>query len=312
MEYAIKRLLQGIPAILGVTFVVFFLLHSTGDPAQIMLGTYATEEQIALFHQAYGLDKPLLHQYGLFVLNAIQGNFGVSIAQNRPAIEVVLTYLPNTLLLAIVSTLIALVVAIPCGVIAGVRRNSVFDYLLMGGAVLSQSVAQFWLGLMLILVFAVQLHWLPSSGTGEGIDRLKHMILPALTLVPWLLAVTARLTRSGMLEVMRQDYIRTAHAKGLTQFVVLRRHALRNALIPVITMIALNLAYLVGGAIITEIVFAWPGIGFLAYRSVLTRDYPVVLAIVTIVAAAFIIMNILTDIVISYLDPRIRIKGGNV
>ena len=278
-----------------------------------MLGERATAEQVALFHEAYGLDKPLHVQYGLFLWHAIQGDFGTSIAQNRPALETVLDYLPNTLKLLVVAMILAIIVGIPAGVVAGMKRNSIFDYTVMGGAVLGQSVAQFWLGLMLILVFAVKLGWLPTSGTGSGaglVVQLKHIILPALTLTPWLLTLMARLTRSGMLEVMRQDYIRTAYAKGLSQRLVLIRHALRNALIPVVTMAGLSLAYKLGGAIIVEIVFAWPGIGFLAYRSVLNRDYPVILCIVTIVAAAFILINILVDISLAYIDPRIRPTGG--
>jgi ABC-type dipeptide/oligopeptide/nickel transport system permease component len=294
----------------GVTIVVFLLLHASGDPAQMMLGQHATLEQITLFRQAYGLDKPLYVQYGLFVIQALQGDFGTSIAQNRPALETVLHYLPNTLLLTIVSTLIALVVAVPAGVIAGIKRNSIFDYLLMVGAVLGQSIPQFWLGLMLMLVFSVKLHWLPTSGVGSGMASVKHLILPALTLTPWFLALTARLIRSGMLEVMSQDYIRTAYAKGLTQGLVISRHAFKSAMIPLVVVIGLHLAYLIGGAIIVEIVFAWPGIGFLAYRSVLMRDYPVVLTIVTMVAGSFVVINILADIALAYIDPRIRFRGG--
>jgi peptide/nickel transport system permease protein len=308
--YAIKRLLQGIPAIVGITIVVFLLLHASGDPAYMMLGQDATTEQVALFRQAYGLDKPIYVQYWVFISRVLQGDFGTSIAQCRPALEVVLYYLPKTLMLTIVCTLISLIIAIPIGVIAGVKRNSIFDYLLMGGAVLGQCMAQFWLGLMLMFVFAVKLCWLPTSGIGSGIGMVKHIILPVLTLSPWFIALVARLVRSGMLEVMSQDYIRTAYAKGLSQRLVLSRHALKNAVIPVIVMIGLQLGYLLGGAIIVEIVFAWPGIGFLAYRSVIVRDYPVVLCIVTIVASAFVVINTLVDIVLAYIDPRIRFREG--
>lgn len=310
LQYAIRRLLQGIPAIVGVTIVVFFLLHASGDPALIMLDADATPEEIAALHQAYGLDKPLYVQYGLFLFRALQGDFGSSLFMGRPVLELIFYHLPNTLMLAIASTIMALAVGIPAGVIAGWKRNSTFDYLLMGGAVLGQSLTHFWLGLMLMLVFAVQLQWLPSSGTGSGIATVKHLILPALTLTPFFLALTARLVRSGMLEVMGQDYIRTAYAKGLRQWVVLRRHALRNAIIPLVVMVAMHMALLLGGAIIVEIVFAWPGIGFLAYRAVLVRDYPVVLAIVTMVACAFVFINILADIALAYIDPRIRFTGG--
>lgn len=310
VAFVIRRLLQAIPAIVGVTLVVFLLIHATGDPALIFLGHDATPERIALFNKAYGLDKPLYVQYGLFLFHVIQGDFGTSIIQGRPVIEVILNYLPRTVILALVSTTIGLLVGMTAGIIAGWKRNSIFDYLLMLGSVLGQSAAQFWLGLMLMLVFAVKLGWLPTSGTGSGLVSIKYLILPVLTLTPWFLALTARLVRSGMLEVMRQDYIRTAYAKGLSQWLVITRHAFRNALIPLVTMTGLNLAVLVGGAVIVEILFAWPGIGFLAYMSVLHRDYPVVLGVVTMVAVVFITVNILVDIILAYIDPRIRLTGG--
>ncbi len=295
---------------LAVLTVVFFLMHASGDPAITMLGQDATEEQIENFRRAYGLDQPIMVQYGQFLIHAIRLDFGVSILQARPAIEAVLDYFPNTLKLAGVAIIIGLAVGIPIGIIAGVRRNSPFDYLLMGTAVIGQSAPGFWLGIMLILVFAVTLGWLPTSGTAAGTEGIRYLVLPALTLCPWFLTLIARLTRSGILEVMRQDYIRTAYAKGLSKLTVIRRHALKNAAIPLVTMTGLNLAHMMGGALIAETIFAWPGVGWLAYRSVLTRDYPVTLAIVALVAIAFVTINILVDIIIASIDPRIRLGRG--
>ncbi len=233
----------------------------------------------------------------------------MSIGHAEPVTGVILNFLPNTLALGLVATVLSMMVGIPAGIIAGIKRNSVFDYILMIGAVLGQSVTRFWLGLMLMLLFCAKLQWLPSSGIGDNLsEQLRHIILPAITLTPWFLALVARLSRSGMLEVMRQDYIRTAYAKGLPSNIVLIRHAMRNALIPLVTATGMHMAWLFGGSLIVEVVFAWPGIGFLAYRSVLDRDYPVILGVVTMVASAFIFINLLVDILVAYIDPRVRLR----
>ncbi len=313
LQYIEKRLLQAIPAVFGISIIVFLLLHASGDPAMVAMDTGSTKEEIAAYRKAWGLDQPLHVQYLSFVWRAAKGDFGMSMAYGRPAGEVVWNRLPNTIQLALLSVLISLAVGVPAGIIAALKRNTIFDYALMLIVAFGQSVAQFWLGLMLILFFSVKLNLLPTSGMGSGASWIKHIILPALTLSPWLMTLSARLVRSGMLEVMRQDYIRTAYAKGLSEKIVLTRHALRNALIPLLTMTGLGLGYMMGGAIIVEIIFAWPGMGQLAYSSVLRRDYNVVLCICMLVASAFVVINLVVDIIIGTIDPRYRakIKGGS-
>jgi ABC-type dipeptide/oligopeptide/nickel transport system permease component len=227
---------------------------------------------------------------------------GQSFAYRRPALEVVLERLPATLELSAAALLIALTIAIPAGIISAVKRNSVFDHLSMGMVLLGQSVPTFWLGMLMILVFAVGLHVLPVSGRGS----FAQLVLPSVTLAMWLLALVARLTRSGMLEVLSQDYIRTARAKGLAEVAVTTRHALRNALVPIVTVVGLQVGGLLGGAVMTEAVFAWPGVGTLVLESILKRDYPVVLAALIMVATAFVLINLLVDLLYGYLDPRAR------
>jgi len=253
------------------------------------------------FRRAYGLDQPIPVQYGHYLARLLQGDFGQSFAYRRPALEVVLERLPATLELSSAALLIALTVAIPAGIISAVKRNSIFDHISMGLVLLGQSVPTFWLGMLMILVFAVGLHVLPVSGRGS----FAQLVLPSVTLAMWLLALVARLTRSGMLEVLSQDYIRTARAKGLAEFVVTARHAVRNALVPIVTVVGLQAGGLLGGAVMTEAVFAWPGVGTLVLESILKRDYPVVLAALIMVAAAFVLINLLVDLLYGYLDPRV-------
>ncbi len=302
----LTRLLQGIPALLGVTLVAFILLYLTGDPSQTMLPPEATETSRAAFRHAYGLDQPLPVQYLTYLSRLLQGDFGRSFAYNQPALEVVLQRLPATIELSTAALLIALALAIPAGVISAAKRNSVFDRLVMGIVLLGQSIPTFWLGMLLILVFAVQLHLLPVSGRGT----FAQLILPSVTLSMFLAALLARLTRSGMLEVLSQDYVRTARAKGLGEWTVTTRHALRNTLVPIITVLGLQIGGLLGGAVLTETVFAWPGVGTLVLDSILKRDYPVVLAALILVATGFVLINLIVDVLYCYLDPRIRTATG--
>jgi peptide/nickel transport system permease protein len=248
-----------------------------------------------------GFDRPILVQYLDFLGGAAHGDLGVSLRHEQPALALIFRTLPNTLLLAVAAQVLALLVAVPAGVFAATRRTSLFDGLTMAGAVLGQSVPSFWLGLMLIIVVGVNLHLLPISGMGDW----RNLVLPAVTLSMHPMARTARLVRSGMLEVLGQEYIQTARAKGLTQGVVIRRHALRNALIPIVTIVSLDFGTLLGGAVVTESIFAWPGLGRLIVNAINTRDFPLIQASVIVVGVVFVTINLLVDVAYTYLDPRV-------
>jgi peptide/nickel transport system permease protein len=301
--YVVGRLLQGVVALLGVTCVAFLLVSLSGDPAFILLTPEAGEEQRAAFRRTYGLDQPLPMQYARYVSHVARGDFGTSFAFNRPAIVVVLERVPATLLLTATAVVLGVVVGMPAGVVAAVKASGPLDRLVMAMVLLGQSVPTFWLGLLMIRIFAVNLRWLPVSGHGS----VLHLVMPALALGLYLAALLARLTRSEMLEALAQDYVRTARAKGLTERVVTIAHALTNALLPIVTLIGLQLGALLGGAVVTETVFAWPGIGSLVLDAILRKDYPVVLAAVEFVAAAFIVINMTLDLLYGYLDPRVRV-----
>jgi peptide/nickel transport system permease protein len=303
IEYLVWRSLQSLLLILLVTFVVFMLLHITpGDPATIILGEQATPEQIADLRRSMGLDQPLPEQYARFLANAVHGDFGMSIRAQRPALEYVLDRLPATLQLSAGAFAFAVLTGIPIGILSAVKRLSVWDHSSMFVALLGQSMPVYWLGLMLIIVFAVQLRWLPASGMG----RPQHLVLPAITLGSFLIGLIIRLTRSSMLEVLNQDYVRTARAKGASERTVLVRHALKNALIPVVTVLGLQMGTLLGGAVITETVFAWPGMGMVTVTAIHQRDYPVVQSAMLVSAVLVVLINWLVDVLYHYLDPRIR------
>lgn len=309
-QYTVRRLIEAIPAMLGVTVIVFLLINLSGDPSDFMLPLEATAEDRAAYRKAYGLDKPLPVQYALYLSKVVQGDFGKALNYNEDAMKVVLRRAPNTLKIAGLAVIISTLIGLPAGIIAAINRNTPLDYVVILAAILGASIASFWMAMILIMVFAVWLGWLPVAGIGEGFltGGWKNYILPSFTLSLWLMALMARLVRSGMLEVIRQDYIRTAYSKGLAQRVVLIRHALRNALIPVLTVMGLNIAFLIGGSIIVEIVFAWPGVGTLVYDSIIRRDYPIVMASVIFIGGAFIIINLLTDVAYAFVDPRIRYR----
>jgi peptide/nickel transport system permease protein len=301
-RFVLRRLGQVVLVVVGVSLVVFLVIRLTGDPAYLLLPPDASEADRARFVRDLGLDQPLYVQYAVFVRRALVGDLGRSLRYRQPALPLVLERLPATVELALAALFVSLVVAIPAGVVAGVRRDTPYDNLTMLGALFGQSMPVFWLGIMLILLFSVRLEWFPTSGRGG----LQHLVLPALTLGLYSTARVTRLVRAGMLDVIGQDYIRTAWAKGLPERRVIFKHALRNTLIPVVTIIGLELGSLLGGAVITETIFAWPGVGRLAVTAIFQRDYPVVQAAVLVTALVFVFSNLLVDMVYGWLDPRIR------
>ncbi len=281
---------------------VFALQFLAGDPVKLFLPTDTTSKQIEEFRTRLGLSDPWPVQYARFITGALHGNFGMSLRQNEPALHLVLRRFPATMSLSVVAMLLALAAAIPIGVLSAARRNSWFDHLGIGATVLGQAIPGFWLGLMLIYVFAVWLKWLPTSGRGTWL----HYILPAVTLAAFVAARFARFTRSLMLDVLGQDYIRTARAKGLAAPRVLYRHALKNASLPIITLLALQLGQLLGGAVITETIFAWPGVGRFLVQALLNRDFPVVLVGIFLTAVLYSVLNLTADLAYAWLNPRIR------
>jgi ABC-type dipeptide/oligopeptide/nickel transport system permease component len=303
IAYILRRLLMLAPVLFGVVLVSFSLLHLVpGDPAEILAGPEATAQDVARIRAEYGLDKPLVVQFAHFVWNAARGDLGISIESRHPVKDLLFQRLAFTLQLSLVSILVASTIGLLAGIISSTRQYSVFDTASMLGALFGISMPIFWLGLLLILIFAVKLHWLPSGGTGS----LRYLILPAIALGSASAAVIARMTRASMLEVTRQDYIRTARATGYAERVVIFRHALKNAMIPVLTVFGLEFGYMLGGAVLTETVFSLPGIGRLLVEGIFTRDYPVVQGAMILVATTFVLVNLLTDVAYAFFDPRIR------
>jgi ABC-type dipeptide/oligopeptide/nickel transport system permease component len=287
---------------LGVSILSFVFMHLSGDPVMLMLPADATSRQIEEFRERMGFNDPIPLQYLRFLSGAVRGDFGVSLRHQQPAMGLVLERLPATLELAVTGMGIALLVAVPFGILSAIRRGSAFDYLVMAGALLGLSMPNFWVGIVGILIFSVKLRLLPTAGRGTW----AQLILPSLALGSYLMALIARLTRSGMLEVISQDYIRTAHAKGLAEPLIIVRHALMNALIPLVTVVGLQMGELLGGTVVIETVFAWPGVGRLILQAVFQRDYPLVQAAVFLLAMIFVGANLLVDVAYRYLDPRIR------
>jgi peptide/nickel transport system permease protein len=302
--YILKRLFHSIFVLVGISVVVFAILHLTGDPAALLMPPEATPEQVAQFRKEMGFTDPLPVQYWRFFKGTLHGDFGNSFRHSQPALGLVLERMPATIQLTFAALIIALMIAIPAGIVSAIRRNSILDHLGMTGALLGQSMPVFWLGIMLILIFSVTLRWFPSFGRGG----IEHLILPAVTLGMFSMARTARVMRSSMLEVLGKEYMTTAKAKGLAPQVVILKHALKNAAIPVVTIIGMELGTLLGGAVITETIFAWPGVGRLAIQAIYNRDYPVVQAAVFILASIFVLINLLVDITYTYLDPQVKLK----
>jgi peptide/nickel transport system permease protein len=298
----LRRTLRALAALIGVILVVFVLLRLSGDPSYILLPLEATDQQRTVFRSQYGLDQPLPVQFVVYLARCLRGDLGQSFSFQIPAGRVVMQRLPATLELAVAALALALVIAIPTGVLAATRRGTRYDRTVMGIVLLGQSVPTFWLGMVMILVVAVRLHLLPASGRGTW----AHLVMPAVALALWLMALLARVTRSEMLEVLAQDYVRTARAKGISEPGIAAWHALRNALLPVVTVLGLQLGGLIGGAVMTETVFAWPGVGTMLLDAILKKDYPVVLAGVMVVAVTFIVINLALDLLYGVLDPRMR------
>jgi len=302
--YIIKRLVEAIGVCLVISMLSFFLLFLNTDPALLLLPPEAEMEDIATFKKQMGLDRPVIVQYIDFLSKVVlHGDFGISFVAKVPAIRLIAERFPATLKLAIASLIVINFVAIPVGMIAAIRRYSIMDNIATFIALVGQAMPLYWFGIMLIIVFGVWLGVLPISGS----DSLLHLVLPAITLGSWILPVNMRLVRSGMLEVLNQDYIRTARAKGLEERRVLIKHAFKNAAIPVVTVSGMQFGALLGGAVVTETVFAWPGLGRLAVDSIRMGDYPVVQAIVVIFAMCIILANLMADIVAAFIDPRIRL-----
>jgi peptide/nickel transport system permease protein len=305
--YLGKRLLWALAVLVGISLAVFLVVHLSGDPTALYMGPEGTKEDYQILRAALGFDRPLPEQYGLFVLRALQGDFGRSLRHRQPTLPLVLERFPKTLVLAVAALALATLLALPLGVMAAVRRGSAVDSGAMVLALVGQCMPTFWLGILLILAFAVNLRWFPVYG-GEGVLTL---ILPAVTLGVWAMARTARITRSSMLEVLNQDFLRTARAKGIGERAVILRHALRNGAIPIVTALGLELGNLLGGAVITEAVFAYPGIGRLAVEAVVNKDVPLIQAVVFTVAAVLLLLNIVIDLAYAALDPRVRLEHAH-
>jgi peptide/nickel transport system permease protein len=301
-RYLIRRLGRTLFALWGVSTIVFVVLRLSGDPAVLLLPQEASVEDVRRLRHDLGLDDPIMLQYLRFLGNSSIGNFGESLRHREPAMALVRSHLWATIELSCAAFLVAAVVAMPSGVLAAVRPNSVYDHAVMTLALIGQSAPTFWIGIMLILAFGLGLRWFPIGGRGS----VAHLVLPALTLGAFAMASIARLTRAAMLEVLRLDYITTARAKGLSAGYITWKHALKNAAIPVVTIMGLQFGALLGGAVVTETVFSWPGIGRLAIQGIYNRDYPVVQASVFIAAVFFVAVNFIVDLLYTLLDPRIR------
>ncbi len=302
-RYILRRLLYALPTLLGVTVVIFLLVRLIpGDPARLVAGLLATNEEVERIRVELGLNRPLYVQYLIFLRDILSGDLGLSAVTRTAVTTEIGSRFGATLSLAITSSVLATGLGVVAGVSSAASHNSALDYTVMAVALAGVSVPVFWLGIMLMLLFAVHLHWLPAGGYGT----LLHLILPSIVLAAFSIAIIARITRSTLLETLGMDYVRTARAKGLSQRLVIYRHALRNALIPVITVVGLQFGTLLGGAVLTETTFAWPGLGRLLVGAISSRDYPVIQGIVLIFATLFVLVNLAVDILYVYVDPRIR------
>lgn len=307
-KYILKRLLMLIPVILGVTFIVFFILNlSPGDPAAMILGEQATAEALEMKREELGLNDPLLIRYFEYMKDLLHGDMGTSYRNSISVWDQVTDRFPNTVVLAIAGILVALLIGIPLGILSAKKQNTIVDNISMVLSLIGVSMPNFWFGLLVVMLFALKLGWLPSQGMGEGFGPLlASLILPALTLGTGAAGSIARMTRSSMLEVIRQDYISTARAKGVDERTVTYQHMLRNALIPIITSVGLSFGGLLGGAMLTETVFSWPGLGRLMVENIKSKDIPMVLGCVVFLATMFTIVNLVVDLIYAFVDPRIK------
>ena len=312
-RYLVRRLLLLVPVLMGVSVIVFLVLHlAPGDPAEIMLGSQATQADRMRLRADLGLDDPLYVQYARWMGHVVQGDLGRSLWMRRPVLGEVLTRLKATLLLTATALVISSIGGVALGILSATRPNSLLDRTSAVASLFGASMPVFWLGIVLMVIFSLNLGWLPASGMyapyggGDLADLAKHLVLPAVTLAAASITIVARLTRAAMLEVLGQDFIRTARAKGLVERSVVVRHALKNALVPIVTVIGVQAGYLLGGAVLTETVFAWPGVGTLMVQGILARDIPLVQGCVLVVALTFVLVNLTVDLLYAVLDPRIR------
>ena len=304
LTYVIRRILYTLPSLFCIVMACFVLTRLSGDPVDLFLPIDASEEARQAFREENGLDRPVVEQFLVFASRAFSGDFGNSLRFKEPAVDLLMERLPATLELALATLALSVAIGIPAGIASAYFRNSPLDFTVRGVTAFGQAVPTFHWGILSIIIFSVWLRWLPSTGSGT----IWHLILPATTLASTMLALVTRVMRSTLLETIRQDYVRTARAKGVTEFNVLLHHAVRNALIPVVTVIALQFGVLMGGVIVTETVFAWPGVGRLAIQAIYARDYPVVQAVVFFFALIFVLSNLVADLLHVFLDPRVRLR----
>jgi len=303
--FVLSRLAQTVLVVFLSLTAVFFLVRLAGDPVLLFMPMDIQAKDVTEFRERLGFNDPVGVQYARFVRGAVHGDFGESLRYRRDAMGLVLERLPATLLLTASAVALSLVVAIPLGVLSAVRRDRLLDHVATVGTVLGQAIPGFWLGLVLIALFAVQLRWLPTGGIGG----VTHLVMPSIVLAAFFTARVARLTRSAVLEILGEDYVLTARAKGLAELTVIGKHALRNSAIPIVTLAGLEIGQLLGGAVITETIFAWPGLGRLTVQALLNRDFPVVLAAVFVVSATYTVINLVVDVTYGWLDPRVRVRG---
>lgn len=314
--YIVRRLLQAIPTLLVISFLIFSLLYVTpGDPVELIFGTEdqsLSEEQRQIIMEEWGLDKPFLIRYKNFVVDALGGDLGVSYATNQPVFESVMERMPATFTLAAFAMILSLIISVPLGMLAALKHNSIWDSLATALATIGVSLPKFWFGLVLMIYFSLKLGWLPSTGSADlmtdGLGEfLKHIIMPGSALALGMAATQTRMIRSSMLDVLGQDYVRYARSKGLREKIVIWGHAFKNAMIPVITVVGSEIGSLLGGAVVTESIFSWPGVGRLAVNSISKRDYPMIQGITLLLCTSYLVINLLVDIVYAWVDPRIRL-----
>jgi peptide/nickel transport system permease protein len=318
--FLIRRLIQSVIALFIVSLVVFVGVYGIGNPVDILISPDATPEEVQRVTRVLGLDRPMWEQYGLFLLNALRGDLGNSFIHNQPAIQLIVERFPATFELAITAMLLAVLFGIPLGMWAGLRPNGIAGRTIMAGSILGFSLPTFWVGLLLIMVFAVQLGWLPATGRGETVevlgmrlsfltrDGLAHLVLPALNLALFKISLVIRLTRAGMREVLLADYVKYAHAKGLTERRVILVHVLKNILIPVVTVLGLELGSVIAYSVVTESVFAWPGMGKLVIDAINILDRPIIVAYLMVVVLMFTVINLAVDLLYTVIDPRVRLR----
>ncbi|TVY00304.1 ABC transporter permease [Paenibacillus cremeus] len=304
LSYILRRCFYAIFVLFGVATVVFFITRLTGDPVTIMLPPDASVAQIESLRKQLGFDKPVIEQFGIYLYHLLQFNLGQSLKYGEPTVRLIAERLPATIELATASLLFSLIVAIPAGIISAIKRNSSAEYGIMTLVLIGQSMPVFWVGILLILLFSVELHWFPTGGIGG----VKHLVLPAVALGLHLMALVTRLLRSSLIQSVNSDYIRTARAKGLLPRTVIGKHALRNSLLPVVTVVGLEIGALLGGSVVTETIFAWPGVGQLLVQSIYNRDFPLVQGAVILLAGLFVLINLLVDLCYVFIDPRIQYK----